>query len=572
MMRGPILPPFGALSSCPAGPLVSAAPYRRIRFIDRLAGPGWVIITGLLLALAFPPFPFHGLALIALVPLIARWSRQPSLGTLFRESYAAFLLFTGLTGYWVLFHANMLKALMLGAGLLVLPAIMALPVVAAALVARRLGGTIGLAALVAGWLSLEFLLTHGPLPVPWLLLGHTQADALAFNQFADVFGVGGLSLWIWLVNILLFSLLQARSLTPRFALTLVASALVLAPLGYRAWRLTTLPVAVESIRVAVVQPVIPAADWSKIASGERVQLMADLADGDLRLLDPAAREGPDATRLVIWPEAALPVFPDGRLQETLYARLESWTRRRQVALLTGAVTRFDTAPALTVEPFLARQSADRRPYYNSALLFDGRHRAQQYDKIQMVPVADHVPNVGLEPGQRFGMSDMFGAGAHRTLFKAGDARFSTLIAYEVAFGDHARQMVMDGAEFLTVLTNSVWWDFEPAHRQFESMARLRAIETRRAVIVSAVNGRSGVILPDGTDLETTGWGERRVVTASVPRHTEMSAYMLLGDLAYRVGSIVALFIGIVFAGAMLFFPPDPTEQVRKKAARRAQKK
>lgn len=507
----------------------------------------------MLLGLSFPPFPFWPAALIALVPMLARWSRKPAPWMLFRETFSAFLIFAAISGYWVLFHADMLKALLLGVGVMVLPLLMALPVVGSALIARRFGTPLGILALVASWLALELLLVYGPIPVPWLLLGHTMAGALMVNQFADLLGVGGLTLWVLGVNLCVWGILEVRPLTPRFALVLGLVAIVAAPMAYSAWRTTGLSSSTESMRVAIVQPVLPSSDWSAIASADRVQILADMADRDLALLDVAARRARTRPQLVIWPEAALPVFPDSRLQQTLYSRVTQWSHRRQVALLAGAVTRFDTAPALTVEPYRARQLATSRPYYNSALLFERSQRPQQYDKMHMMPVADHVPVARLAADQGMNVGQAFGTGGSRTLFRTSGARFSSLISYEAAFGQQSRQMALDGAEFFTVLFNPSPWTFAPAMQQLEAIARIRAIETRRAVVMASVSGGSGVILPDGSSLTRAAWGERTVVVAEVPRHTALTTYVATGDILYRVGAMLTLVLFFAYFIVSLFF-------------------
>lgn len=526
-------------------------PRPRIRFSDHLGGPGWFVITGVLLGLSFPPFPFPWLALVALVPLLARWSRGPESGMFFREAYSAFLIFAALSGYWVLFHSDTLKAFILGAGILLLPLLMALPVAGSNLIRQRFGLAWGVLALLGGWLALEFVFVAGPVPVPWLLLGHTQATNLIANQFADVAGVGGLTLWVWLVNLLVFGALRLPTLTARFAAGLATCGLIVAPIAYGAWRTTSLPASPESLRVAIAQPVLPSSDWAAVASAERVQMLADMTDEELGLPRRHAAS-PEPVRLVLWPEASLPVFPDARLQQMLYNRLAQWATERQLAVLAGAVTRYDTAPALTVAPYLAKGRAASHPYYNSALLFDGQREPQQYDQIRMLPVADQVPLAGWGPARHLNLGHAFATGGDRTVFRLGETAFSAAISYEIAYGDHVRQMVRNGAQFIAVLLNPSPWTFSPAQRQLEAIARLRAIESRRAVVIASVSGGSGVILPDGRLLSRAGWGDRAVVSASVPLHSSSTPYSAAGDVLYQLGGVLSLLFVVAYLGARTF--------------------
>ncbi len=527
---------------------MQSLPRPRIRLAHRLSTPGWAVYTGVLLGLSFPPLPLYGLALVALVPMLARWADVDEGWVLFRETYVAFLLFVAVAGYWVVLHTSPSKAVLCGVGLLVLPALMALPVVGSALVRQRLGRGAGLAALASGWLALELLLLRGPLPVPWFLLGHTQATALPFNQFADLTGVAGLSLWVLAVNAVAFGAIEARPLAARFALGLVVVALLAAPLGYRAWRLTVLEPPEASLQVDLVQPALPPSRWDAVADAERVGRLSALTDEAL-----AASEGapPD---LVVWPEGALPVFPDPALQRTLYERLGRWIASRDVPVLAGAVTRFDTAPSLTVEPLLARRAAAARPYYNSALLFHPARAPQQYDKVRVVPTADRVP-AGGRVWEDLGVvgAGTFAPGARRTLFEASGVRFSTLISYEALFGDHARRMARDGAEFLAVLTNAGWWGRAPASQQQLALARLRAVETRRAVAVVSASGHTGLIEPDGSAGEALGWMRSGVARAAVPIRSGMSFYARHGDWLYFLGALVAGAFAVAWGISRLFF-------------------
>jgi len=549
------------------------APSPRRRLADHLGSPSWALLTGLLLALSFPPFPFYGLAWVALVPMLARWWSQPKAAELFREAYAAFLIATTLGGYWVLFHADPLKALLGGAGLLFLPLPFAMAVVGSGLLARKLGRAAGAAALVTGWLVVELCVLRGMLGAPWLLLGHTQAQALLFNQFADLGGVGALSLWVWALNGGVFVLLLARTLTLRFALVLGVAVLVLAPVGYRGWNLSQQVPERLTLSVAVAQPAYRAAHWAEITSVERVQRLADLSDEAME--DPlqtasswgVALGGPARPDLVIWPEGALPVFPDARLQHTLYARLAEWTERRDIPLLTGAVTRYDTAPALTVEPVVARQLAGRYPYYNSALLFDGRRPTQQYDKVVRVPGIDRVPSVGIEIGEVIGASRSFGPGGKRTVFESRGTSIAALIGYEVWFGDHTRRMVADGAESIVLLSNSSWWGASPVSTQQEAAARLRAIETRRAVITASVAGGSGVVYPDGRAGEGAGWMEPRVLTLEAPIRQEITPYVRYGDVVYHVASGIGLGLLLCWGLAVGFLSKGEGKSPRRPKAR-----
>ncbi len=536
------------------------------RFIDDFHAPFWVLVAGVLLGLSFPPSPLYGLAYVALVPLLIRWSRLPLGWMLLREAYSTFLIMTALAGHWVLLHESALTALSSGLGLLLVPVPMTLPVVASALVKRRFGFEIGFVVLVAFWLAMEYAMAHGPAALPWLFLGHTQASAFPFNQIADLAGVGGLTLWVWLVNGAIFWTFESRSAFVRAAMVASAVLLFAAPFAYQSWRLPQLEEPSAYAEVALVQPAVAPKEWANVRSGARVDLMASLAQEALA----ADRTGLTRPSLLVWPETALPVYADARRQRALYKRLGRWAEDQDVALLTGAITRYDSAPALTVDQVVAEKYAEVTPYYNSALLFNAATELQQYDKVHMIPFAERVPLVEWRPalaalGVAAGGVGGYGLGTQRGLMDAGRSRFGTLICYESLFGDYARSLVDQGAEFLVVLAQDGWWGRSAGYLQHFALTRLRAIETRRAVVMSTVTGRSGLIHPDGSAPVVTEWMEQTVHTASVPLLNESTVYTRHGDWLGRGALWVSLVVSLVWGFLTLFFPKRRKPQRRERS-------
>ena len=144
--------------------------------------------------------------------------------------------------------------------------------------------------------------------------------------------------------------------------------------------------------------------------------------------------------------------------------------------------------------------------------------------------------------------------------------FGTLICYESLFGDYTRTLVHQGAEFLVVLAQDGWWGRSAGYLQHFALTRLRAIETRRAVVMSTVTGRSGLIHPDGSAPVTTDWMERTVHHASVPLLQAPTVYVLHGDWVGRGALILSLLLGLTWAFLTLFYPRRRDPKGRRKAS------
>ena len=86
------------------------------------------------------------------------------------------------------------------------------------------------------------------------------------------------------------------------------------------------------------------------------------------------------------------------------------------------------------------------------------------------------------------------------MFRIGKIRLGDVICYEVGFDNLVASEVTAGANLLTVQTNDA--DFEMDGQTGETlqqlaMARIRAIEFDRAVVVASTTGVSAIIAPDG---------------------------------------------------------------------------
>ncbi len=233
--------------------------------------------------------------------------------------------------------------------------------------------------------------------------------------------------------------------------------------------------------VGVVQGnIAQEAKWSeamKEATVERyLQLSRSLAD---RHLD-----------LVVWPETALPFYPQ---DDPLAGRVAAFAAHtpKSPRLLTGA-------PLYRIE-----EHRDGRlvHHYNGALLFGPQGQVDGvYNKRHLVPFGEYVPAVFrrlfsfVEP---VAASGDFTAGTSKAPLAGGDLRLGVLICYESIFPVIARDSTALGANLLVNITNDAWYGRSSAPVQSLAMATLRAVENRRALVRSANTGISGFIDPMG---------------------------------------------------------------------------
>ena len=517
---------------------------------------GWSLTGALLIALSLPPLGVYPLAWVGLVPLLARWaSRRPTFDYV-RELYALLLTTSCCVGFWLLFNPDPGTAALGGVSLFVVP----LPLVAAfglaGVVKERVGVLPGLLALTLNIVAVEYLMISSDASIPWLLLGHTQADAVEFIQMADVGGVLLLSLWVLLLNVTAFLTLP-RTNRPgerygeRGASMAVFTALVALPVAYGSVRTAQADVPAGYTSVGIVQPGVPAAQWDRQSAVVKVDHLASLSDDLLATDFPAdstaegvadsirtsaasAAEGPSEgprVGLLIWPQTSLPFMGTNRGEAQLYDRLQRWPAARGVALLAGA----QTAPE-----GLERTQRAPRPgdLANSAVLIRPGKPMVRYDQMRSVPFADRKS----------------AAGAERVLFDAGGAELAATVGFESMFGDHLRRFTRDGADLIVVLSRNDLWGRSSGLYQHLQFTRLRAIESRRAVVLSTVSGISALIHPSGEIETIAGWMDQDVEPIEVPTYRSMTFYVRHGDWVGQWALVLGLLYNVGVLALSVFAP------------------
>jgi apolipoprotein N-acyltransferase len=221
-----------------------------------------------------------------------------------------------------------------------------------------------------------------------------------------------------------------------------------------------------------------------------------------------------APQLVIWPENSTDLDP--RFYLPVYATISAAARAIGRPVLVGAVL--------------------GDPLRNTGLLWlPGRGPATVYVKRQLVPFGEYIPFrgllsritslVALQPQN-------FTAGHRAVVFHAGRIRLGDVICYEVGFDGLVSSEVRAGANLLAMQTNDASFEVDGQRGetlQQLAMARIRAVESDRAVVVASTTGVSAVIAPDGRLLAHTASWRRAELDVRVPLLSQRT-------LADRVGA------------------------------------
>jgi apolipoprotein N-acyltransferase len=434
------------------------------------------VLSGVLLAAAFPPLECPECAWVALAPLILAARVLPP-GRAFRWGWLGGTVFWLISIHW-LHHVTW-------AGYLGLCAYNALYIGAFAAAVSRLLDRWGarrwwvnlgsMLMVVAFWISLEFLRSTLFTGFPWNTLAISQYATTTLRQLASWSGVYGVSAVLVLFNAALaLTILRYReggarcghTAHPELMLGLLAMALAFVA-GAMPFRAS--PAARHLLRVGLVQTGIPQPDkWSP----DTVELIYQR----LRRLTSDLHRGGE-TDLIIWPETALP--DELRYSEASYQLVKDLARAG-TPLLVGTM---DSDAAGGGPP----------KYFNSSFLFLGDGTLSGvYDKRHLVMFGEYVPLERFLPfiNAMTPIQASFTAGETSTVFRLEQpgVSFSSLICFEDTVAYIARDCVRHGARLLVNQTNDAWFERSAASRQHMAHCVFRCVENRVPAVRCANTG------------------------------------------------------------------------------------
>jgi len=446
---------------------------RPTRFSHFLAA----VLSGLLLAAAFPKWDQTWLLIFALVPLL--WAlKGRSLKAAFWLGLVSGLVHYVALLYWIVYVTHVFGHLPLIVSLGVLFLLAGYLCLYRAMwgLGVAWGEQRGISLLwyaPALWVALEMGQTYIISGFPWQLLGNGLYLHPVLLQLADLTGVYGLSFLVVLVNVSLYLLVFTPRVKPRPLRQALVVCLILALwLGYGYYRLQkveALMAASPTIKLAVVQGNIKQGEkWKKEMVLTTLNRYAELT----RQVQGA--------RLIIWPETAAPFFflrtPD------LDAEV------RKIAIESGAYLLFGS-PAWEL-------TADGERYFNRAYLLNPQgETVGSYSKAHLVPYGEYVPLRRFFPfiGKMVPMVGDFAEGPVGATVSLPEGAVGPLVCYESIFPYLSRAQVANGARLLVNITNDAWFGKTAAAYQHLSMAVIRAVENRVCLARAANTGISAFI-------------------------------------------------------------------------------
>ena len=474
-------------------------------------------LSGLLLALSFPPLPLPLLAFVALAPLAMALEGLPPGSPGGRPALRAGLA-CGAVSWALLLHwipaalwpvapawALPLFLLVVG-GLAILTG-----AVARLALALRLRGVPVAVGMPILWVLGEWLRTVVPgLELAWLPLGNALVPVPALAAPAEWVGVLGLSAWAALTGTVAGVGLARlgrggtaghRSTPGRIALPVV----LLFPAAAGALRDATL-VPVPILGVAALQIRAPGGPGRPPSSAEMAEALAPHLAAP-----PGGRDGVDllllpegtvpSNRPVATGEPSRPVPPDPGPEdlETLLRTLAAASARSGVPLVAGGYATGAGSPgpwnaALSIAP-----DGDLRVVHRKRHLVPG------------LEGGDGILRRWLAPGGAEGAAAPPVGGGEPGSMEVGGRSLGFLICYESAFSGAVRRPPAREVEAYAALTHEGWFGEAGLHgsiprAQHIAHLRMRAVESRSGIVRSAADGEALILDPRGRVVTRGGGG------------------------------------------------------------------
>lgn len=485
---------------------------------------------------------------IAFIPLFIIERLHLSGLKFFGLVYLAMFIWNITTTWWI-WNASLVGAWL---AIFVNSLLMCIPWMGFRMMNKRFGALIGYSSFIIFWLAFEYIhLQDWGLSWPWLTLGNVFAARTEWVQWYEYTGTSGGSLWILLVNVLLFKtvfdeakwkgVVTASVLLLPFSISILLSRIVAA-------KHQTSNNEPQTSDIVVIQPNID--PYEKLATGTFEAQLQKL----IRLSESKVDSN---TTLLVWPETAL-YSPNGfdevNLKQNFFLNpLFDFLRRHpKLNLFTGIESyhTFNEKVSLYAKPI--EGTSTFYEVYNGSVLLDSSGARSFYHKSMLVPGVETLPRFLMFLGPVFeklgGTAGGYARQEERTPVKTNNGYIiAPAICYESIYGEYMSRFVANGANIIAVITNDGWWGNTPGYKHHMLYAKLRAIETRKWVLRSANTGISCFIDPAGNIFLPQPWWTEAAIKMNVPTDNKKTFYVRYGDLTSKLALLfTVLLILLVF--------------------------
>jgi apolipoprotein N-acyltransferase len=479
------------------------------------------VIAGILFTLAFAPFDYAYLTLVALSLMFASWQNITPRRAMLR-GYLFGLGSFGLGVSWVYIsihdfgRANMPSSCLLTSLFVGFWALF--PALAGYLSVKIMSiirGHISIMVMPIVWLLIEYLRGYWVLNgFPWLQIAYSQLETPLAGYIPIIGGYGAGFLVALTASGIVF-IFQ----TKKQELLLISTLVALWAAGSALQTIKWTYAIGNPIRVSLIQ-------------GNITQDQKWLPENRLNTLKyyKTMTEAQWNSAVIVWPETSIPAYLN-EVNEWFLLPLSKAAQQHNTDLIVSL-------PA-------HGNSEDEK--YNAVMTL-GKETGM-YRKKHLLPFGEYLP---WQPVSGFILNSLSiklgnfkSGGIDQPLLKAGGYPFITSICYEDAFGD-AGIIGLPDAAYLVNVTNDGWFGHSIEPYQHLQIARMRAMETGRFLLRSTNTGVTAVIGPDGKIISQAPLFKATVLTETITPMGGMTPYASSGDKPVILVLIILLFCMVIY--------------------------
>lgn len=352
------------------------------------------------------------------------------------------------------------------------------------------------------WVAAELSLHFGILAFPWGTVALSQTGFAPLIRTVSLLG----SEWVALFAVTFCALAVEAVKSKEQRMALVTSGIFILPLmaGYL---LAMFPGSSQpaTMQAAILQGNISTDEkWGENVSGE-------IFETYVTMTEEAAEKGAE---VIVLPETAVPVnFREGGVIHETFARI---TKEHGCTVVMGIFRRVG------------------EDAFNSMIAIDKEGKLSTlYDKRHPVPFGEYMPMgdfleqvfpalAGLNPEGALtpGETDCY--------IENDDYRIGSYICFDSVFG--GQEGASAGVDFTVVVTNDGWFEESAALGQHLRHAKLRAIESGKALLRAANTGISAIVDKDGSLLAHSSPIKKEILYGEMPLYENGTLYGIVGDV------------------------------------------
>lgn len=483
----------------------------------------YAIISGLVLGLAFAIPSLFFLIFFAFVPLLqieATTRFAPNKYLIFNYSAIAFFIWNTIS-YWWIGSAHLLGVIFIIIANTLLQATVFWLISRSRTILKKPI----LIFWIIIWLGFEYFHSNWELSWTWLNLGNVFANTPKIIQWYEFTGTRGGTLWIIIVNFMIFKILTQKQ--NRISNSTLLLTVIVIPISISAYLFVKPINAINNFTYAIIQP-------NKDPYTQKFRPENKKRDFEQLLATTDSICNTKQTDFVIAPETAILSFID----ESAPTKSIEYQKLKQLS---------DKYPKTKIIVGTHSSSNYPRRKYNSAMLISKQH-TQFYHKHWLVPLFEYVPFANY---LKFIANKTINLGGYKgtynkdnkiAYFKTDSIAITPIVCYESIFGAYCAKRIAQKQGFIVLITNDGWWKNTPGYFYHFNFSRLRAIEGRREIIRAANNGISAHINSKGIVTQQTQWWTKAELKGKLNYLKETTYYTKNGDYLGRISLFFGIFV------------------------------